>query len=111
MTDKKIAMITVDEFHDKYFTKLADHDCLLDVRTEDEYDSGHIPEAINQSHESVMEAIDTVNSHKRVFIYCRRGARAQVAAKELSENHCKAEIFCIYDAGMDYWKSKGWLVS
>lgn len=58
---------------------------LIDIRTSEEYSSGHIPEAINIDYydalftKHVREAV----GDKAVFIYCRSGNRTSDAAKRL----------------------------
>ena len=61
---------------------------LLDVRTEEEFDSGHIFGAhlidIRQPSE-FMEAIQSLDKNKSYFIYCRSGARSGQACQLLSQ--------------------------
>lgn len=61
---------------------------LLDVREQNEYDSGHIPEAVllpvgtinEDSAAAVIPEKDTV-----VLVYCRSGNRSKAAASTLAE--------------------------
>ncbi|WP_248395906.1 MULTISPECIES: rhodanese-like domain-containing protein [unclassified Bizionia] len=59
---------------------------LVDVRTPNEYNSGHIKNAKNidffaTSFESQFEKL---NKEKPLYIYCRSGARSRKAASKLS---------------------------
>ncbi len=60
---------------------------LLDVRTPEEYEEGHIPHALNLSHEKIREEIKNLIPDKNtpVYIYCRSGKRAKTAAGEMAE--------------------------
>ncbi len=56
-----------------------DHELvLLDVRTQAEYDSGHILNAINISHEQILEDPELLAEYKdsQMAVLCRSGVRA-----------------------------------
>ena len=59
---------------------------LLDVRTEEEYISGHIPGAICIPNETIgTEDIPELPDKEQViFVYCRSGNRSKQAASKLS---------------------------
>lgn len=61
---------------------------ILDVREQDEYDSGHIPGAVllpvgSITEESAAEVIPEKDA--TVLVYCRSGNRSKTAAKALAE--------------------------
>ena len=61
---------------------------ILDVREQDEYDSGHIPGAVllpvgSITEESAAEVIPKKDA--TVLVYCRSGNRSKTAAKALAE--------------------------
>lgn len=61
---------------------------ILDVREQDEYDSGHIPGAVllpvgSITEESAAEVIPEKDA--TVLVYCRSGNRSKTAAKTLAE--------------------------
>ena len=60
---------------------------ILDVRTQDEYDQGHIPGAIVISHEEIAEKAKEVLTDKEqlILVYCRSGRRSKLAAEALVE--------------------------
>ena len=60
---------------------------ILDVRTQEEYDQGHIPGAIVISHEEIAEKADEVLTDKDqlILVYCRSGRRSKIAAEALVE--------------------------
>ena len=60
---------------------------ILDVRTQEEYDQGHIPGAIVISHEEITERAEEVLTDKDqlILVYCRSGRRSKIAAEALLE--------------------------
>ena len=69
---------------------------IIDVRTNEEFSSGHVPGAINIPLDSLER--DFVDSYERddIFIlYCQSGNRSAQGAKILSDNDYKL----IFDAG------------
>ena len=60
---------------------------ILDVRTQEEYDQGHIPGAIVISHEEIPEKAEGVLTDKDqlILVYCRSGRRSKIAAEALVE--------------------------
>ena len=70
---------------------------LLDVRTEEEYRSGHIPGAVCIPNETIgKEALgDYPDLSQTIIVYCRSGRRSAEAARKLSE----AGYTRVYDLG------------
>jgi rhodanese-related sulfurtransferase len=60
---------------------------ILDVRTQEEYDQGHIPSATQISHEKIKEKAKEVLTDKNqlILVYCRSGWRSKIAAEALVE--------------------------
>ena len=60
---------------------------ILDVRTQEEYNQGHIPGAILISHEEITEKAEEVLTDKDqlILVYCRSGRRSKIAAEVLVE--------------------------
>ena len=60
---------------------------ILDVRTQEEYDQGHIPGAILIAHEKIAEKAEEVLTDKDqlILVYCRSGRRSKIAAEALVE--------------------------
>ena len=60
---------------------------ILDVRTQEEYDQGHIPGATQISHEEIAEKAEEVLTDKDqlILVYCRSGRRSKIAAEALVE--------------------------
>lgn len=60
---------------------------LLDVRTQEEFDSGHIPTAILLPYDEINLKAATVlpDKEKEIVLYCRSGRRSAIAKKALVE--------------------------
>jgi len=60
---------------------------ILDVRTQEEYDQGHIPGAVVISHEEIAEKAEEVLTDKDqlILVYCRSGRRSKIASAALAE--------------------------
>jgi len=60
---------------------------ILDVRTQKEYDQGHIPGATQISHEEIAEKAEKMLTDKDqlILVYCRSGRRSKIAAEAMVE--------------------------
>ena len=58
---------------------------ILDTRTQEEYDSGHIPGAILIPYDEVLEKAEGILTDKDqlILVYCRSGRRSKLAANDL----------------------------
>jgi len=52
---------------------------LIDVRTAEEYASGHIPTAINIPYDVIADNLPTENKDAKIIVYCRSGRRSGIA--------------------------------
>lgn len=61
---------------------------LLDVRSESEFNDGHIESAVNIPHSELAERLSelTKSKNNQIVIYCRSGRRAEVARQVLAQN-------------------------
>jgi len=55
--------------------------CILDVRSQREYEQGHVPKAIHMDYQKISTHADELESHKRkdLIVYCEHGMRARMA--------------------------------
>lgn len=84
-TSNKIIILDRDAFADAILSKKVQ---LVDVRTSNEYDGGHIKNAKNIdffSPTNFKNAFEKMNKEQPVYVYCRSGARSQKAARKLVE--------------------------
>lgn len=66
---------------------------ILDVRTEDEYNEGHLVDSINISYDLINENIE-LDKEKIIFVYCKSGKRSKIAYDNL-----KRLGYTVYDLG------------
>lgn len=76
---------------------------LIDVRTPDEFDAGHIKYAKNIDFFSAKFAEDfnKLDKQKPIYIYCRSGSRSKKSAMKLSEMGFK-EIYDLKGGILNY---------
>jgi len=60
---------------------------ILDVRTPAEYESGHIPGAINVANETIgsKDIAELPDKDQVIFVYCRSGNRSKEASAKLTK--------------------------
>lgn len=91
------------------FKKLVDNNTglIVDVRTPQEYASGHIAGAINidwKNQEEFTSKIKEVSKDKTVLIYCHSGHRSGLATKYL-KNEGYSKIYNL-ETGIMGWKGE-----
>jgi phage shock protein E len=61
---------------------------LLDVRSTEEYQAGHISGAVNVSHSELSDKLSflTQDKSEMIVVYCRSGRRAGIAEQILKDN-------------------------
>lgn len=57
---------------------------IIDARTKEEYDEGHVPGSINIPHEEVLNHIRKTKTNKPLAMYCRSTRRSEYAADILT---------------------------
>lgn len=61
---------------------------ILDVRTPEEYEEGHLPNAVLldiRNPKSFMDGVEALDPSKRYYVYCRSGARSAQACQLLKQ--------------------------
>ena len=83
MNQKTYEQITQDQAKEIMDTEVGY--TILDVRTEEEYDTGHIKTAICIPNETISENISSIlpDKDQLILIYCRSGSRSKQAAQKL----------------------------
>ena len=66
---------------------------IIDVRTAEEYESGHLNNAINIPVDEINSTLD-ISKDTILFVYCRSGARSKIAAEALIDLG-----YTVYDLG------------
>ncbi|MDQ5962736.1 MAG: hypothetical protein QG653_543 [Patescibacteria group bacterium] len=52
---------------------------LIDVRTEDEFNAGHLDNAVNIPVQIIVKAVIPIPKDSGIELYCRSGSRARMA--------------------------------
>ena len=90
------------------FVEIQDSDyTLIDVRTQDEFDLGHIDSAINLDFysETFQNDILSLPKNENIVLYCRTNNRSSKTANILKENGFK-EI-SVLEGGITEWVKNG----
>jgi phage shock protein E len=80
---------------------------ILDVRTPEEFASGHVPRAVNIPHTELAGRLDELPSGRTtpIVVYCEKGGRAGMAATALLDAGF-TEILHL-DGDMSAWRTSG----
>ncbi|CAH0991191.1 hypothetical protein SIN8267_01293 [Sinobacterium norvegicum] len=65
----------------------AEPDLWIDVRTAEEFDRGHVAQAVNIPFDVIADHIAAVSPDKQaeIYLYCRSGRRSGIALKTLQD--------------------------
>ncbi|UOB16303.1 rhodanese-like domain-containing protein [Abyssalbus ytuae] len=90
-----------------YDTKTNSKEILVDVRTPEEYEEGHLPGAVNIDvlNDNFIKKTGKLKKTAPVYLYCRSGKRSLKAAKILDSLGYK-KIYNL-DGGFLAWKESG----
>lgn len=98
-----IAKISPQQYVSDFESAQRPH-LLLDVRTPEEFASGHIAGAVNISVDNLASRLSEVPQNQPVVVYCRSGNRSATASQILAD----AGYANIYDlGGINAWQSAG----
>lgn len=64
----------------------ADAPIILDVRSQAEYDAGHVPGAVLIPHDQLAARLSELDRDRWVLVYCKSGRRAGIAERILAED-------------------------
>jgi rhodanese-related sulfurtransferase len=78
---------------------------ILDVRTQEEYDIGHLERAILIPHDELGDRLDELSKNDELLVYCRLGNRSTNAVNILQANGF-IKIFHMKD-GITGWIQAG----
>ena len=81
---------------------------VIDVRGVAEYNSGHVPGAINIPQQKLERQLDKLQDAKGVVLYCINGRRTRLAEQTLIENDIP-NVFHL-EGGLMGWRQAGFAV-
>jgi NADPH-dependent 2,4-dienoyl-CoA reductase/sulfur reductase-like enzyme/rhodanese-related sulfurtransferase len=68
------------------FNQITKDDLLIDVRTKEEFEAGHIENALNIPVDDLRDRINEIDPNKKIYTYCRAGLRGYLAQRILNQN-------------------------
>jgi phage shock protein E len=81
---------------------------ILDVRTREEYDAGHIAGSVLIPNEVLLNRLDEVPRDKPILVYCRSGRRGAISSQDLIDNGF-SEVYNM-EGGIAAWQNAGYPV-
>lgn len=108
-TDKKDSPVVAEDLAAEQFSGqiIADQaGVVLDVRTPEEFQSGHIAKAINMDYNApdFAQKTDGLDKTKTYYVYCKAGVRSGKAADILRSKGFHAVTL---NGGLDSWSASG----
>ncbi|HZE05229.1 MAG TPA: rhodanese-like domain-containing protein, partial [Solirubrobacteraceae bacterium] len=85
----------------------ADDVQILDVRSADEWEQGHIPGAVHTPYHDLTAIPDALDPQRPVAAICSSGQRSALAASLLLR-HGADEAIHVADGGVGTWAQQGW---
>ena len=83
------AMMTYEQISPQEAKERMDKEAdviILDVRTQEEYDSGHIKNAVCLPNEDILSEPDILpDKDQQILVYCQSGNRSKQAAQKLAD--------------------------
>lgn len=64
----------------------TDAPLVIDVRTREEFDAGHVPGALLIPHDQIAARLDEIPSNRDIVLYCHSGRRSTLAERILAEH-------------------------
>jgi rhodanese-related sulfurtransferase len=79
-------------FYWNQFDQIAPDDLLIDVRTQAEFEEGHIEGALNIPLDDLRERISEIDPNKKLYTYCRAGLRGYLAQRIMQQHGLKSIV-------------------
>ena len=93
----------------KILTALSEDEVVIDCRTPDEYQAGHIPGAINLPMGKELDQLGELRVYRKIYLYCYSGRRSQTVFATLTSKGLD-NLVCLGSSGMAEWKKFGYPV-
>jgi rhodanese-related sulfurtransferase len=82
---------------------------VIDCRTSDEYEAGHIPSAINLPMGKELYQLGELRNYRKIYLYCYSGRRSQTVFATLNSKGLD-NMVCLGSSGMEEWEKLGYFV-
>jgi sulfur dioxygenase len=93
----------------KILTALSEDEVVIDCRTLDEYEAGHIPGSINLPMGNELDHLGELRNYQKIYLYCYSGRRSQTVFATLTSKGLD-NMVCLGSSGMAEWKKLGYFV-
>ena len=93
----------------KILTALSENEVVIDCRTPDEYEAGHIPGAINLPMGKELDQLGELQDYRKIYLYCYSGRRSQSVFATLTSKGLD-NLVCLGSSGMAEWEKFGYPV-
>ena len=80
-----------------HWQDIEENNFLLDTRTKEEYDKGHLPNALHIPIDELRDRIHEIPKDKTLYVYCQSGLRSYLACRILSQKE-----YCCYNIAGGY---------
>jgi len=98
--------ISIETLYKQWLT-LGNESIIIDIRSENDYQSGHIPGSKNIPFASVIERSAELTPFKHIYFYCYGGQGSTNVAKMLSDRGFD-NIYYVGQAGLSDWQDNGY---
>ncbi len=99
----KLQQIGMRELFEK---KLGANEVILDVRAPEEFVEGHVQGSLNIPHDVLATRLSELRNYEKIYIHCRSGKRAELAAQVLTSAGMQ-NLICVVGSGMPDWIAAG----
>ena len=98
-------MLSINEINIQKVKEMGENDSatIVDIRDSASFQSGHIPNALHLSDDTVQEFISDTDKEKPLVVYCYHGISSQGAAAYFSEQGFKEVSSMI--GGFEAWRA------
>ena len=86
---------------------LGEKEKILDVRTQEEYQYGHIPDSLHVPLGELAQRVEELAAYEMLYIHCMHGVRAQRAYQILTKNGLR-NVCVLAECGFYEWVMKGY---
>lgn len=99
--------IAVDELN-RLIASESDEVIVVDVRTKDEYDAGHIEGALSVPISELSNRTDELNTSKKIVVYSANGSNSTIVCDMLIKNGSERVYNLV--GGLEAWNESGYAV-
>ena len=91
----------------KTLDSLTEDEVVIDCRTTNEFERGHISGAINIPMGKELDHIGELRDYRKIYLYCQSGRRSQSVYASLISQGLE-NLICLRSSGLDEWEEYGY---